>query len=148
MTGLRDGGPSFLFLTAPLLVIVLLSLEILYPRNCLRFSSVTRLLKSTSSNFLALTLTADQSLIFMTSSRLDMLSEGGSLRSGRNNFQVQDILRFSGKKVPSGHSHSPDTRKNCYSQNLLFVNPLLSLMKIGGWQTHNSIIPSEVYLGL
>jgi hypothetical protein len=67
MTGLGDGGASFLFLTAPLLVIVLLSLGILYPRNCLRFSSVTRLSKSTSSNFSALTLTADQSLILMTS---------------------------------------------------------------------------------
>jgi hypothetical protein len=125
-----------------------LSLRILYPRNCLRFSSVTRLLKSTSSNFSALTLTADQSLIFLTSSWSDILSEGGSLRSGSNNFQVRDILWFSGKRIPSGHSHSPDTQKDCSSQNLLFVNPLLSLMKIGGWQTHNSITPSEVCLGL
>jgi hypothetical protein len=59
MTGLGDGGASLLFLATPLLVIVFLSLGILYPRNCLKFSSVTRLSNSTSSNFSALTLTAD-----------------------------------------------------------------------------------------
>jgi hypothetical protein len=59
VTGLGDGGASFLFLVAHLLVIIFLSLRILYPRNCLKFSSVTRLSKSTSSNFSALTLIAD-----------------------------------------------------------------------------------------
>jgi len=132
VTGLGDGGASLLFLTTPCLVIVFLSLRIFYPRNCLKFSSITMLSKSISSNFSALTLAADQSLIFMTSSRSDMLIEGSSLRSGRNNCQVRGILRFSGKITPSGHSHSPDTRKNCCSQNLLLVNPLLSLMNIGG----------------
>jgi hypothetical protein len=133
VTGLGDGGASFLFLTTPLLVIMsCLSLGMSYPRNCLKFSSVTRLSKSTSSKLSSLTLTADYSLIFLTSSWLDTLSEGGSLRSGRNNCQVRGILQFSGKRVPSGHSHSPETQKNCIFQNLLFVSPLLSLMNIGG----------------
>jgi hypothetical protein len=132
VTGLGDGGASFLFLIAPLLVISCLSLGMSYPRNCLKFSSVTRLSKSTSSNLSALTLAADHPLIFLTSSWSDTLSEGGSLQSGRSNCQVRGILRFSGRRVPSGHSHSPETLKNCISQNLLFVSPLLSLMKTGG----------------
>jgi hypothetical protein len=95
-------------------------------------SSVTSLSKSMSSNSSAFTFAADQSLILPTSSRSVMLMEGGSHRSGCSNRQVQGILWFLGRTVSSRHSHSPDTLKNCCSQNLLFVSPLLSLMKIGG----------------
>jgi hypothetical protein len=59
VTGLGDGGASLLFLTALFLAIIILPLEILYPRNCLKFSSVTMLSNSISSNFSALTLATD-----------------------------------------------------------------------------------------
>jgi hypothetical protein len=110
--GLGDEGASLLFLAAPLLVTIFLFLRILYPRNCLRFSSVTRLSNSISSNLSALTLVADQPLIFVTSSRSDILMERGfaSVRSqqppgprhpavfGQNRtFGTFPLLRYSKK---------------------------------------------------